>query len=157
MMLESIEKMRDYISTNQRMRGWKDSLSDIADEIEREISEKYMLLPVDADGVPIRVGDEMCCHKHGITSMEVLAVSDVHFWWLGETGVYPSIAESFHHVKPDPVKELLEEFSGIWKAAVEVRSGESLRKRGEQLVEEYAAKIREAVSESCPANTAIKP
>lgn len=30
-----------------------------ADEIEREIAERYQLLPVDADGVPIRVGDVM--------------------------------------------------------------------------------------------------
>lgn len=38
----------------------KSELLKIADEIEAEIDSRYMLLPVDADGVPIRVGDVMC-------------------------------------------------------------------------------------------------
>lgn len=34
---------------------------EIADEIEAEISERYMELPLDADGVPIRFGDLLDC------------------------------------------------------------------------------------------------
>ena len=61
-MLESIEKLRGEIrddlertcgsSTSVRSERVLSSL----DEIEREISSRYMLLPVDADGVPIRIG-----------------------------------------------------------------------------------------------------
>lgn len=37
--------------------NWGEQWRKIADEIEREISERYMELPVDADGEPIRVGE----------------------------------------------------------------------------------------------------
>ena len=50
--MKSLEKLRGfkhYLSTNEAMH--------IADEIEREVSERYMELPVDADGVPWHIGD----------------------------------------------------------------------------------------------------
>lgn len=50
-MLESIEKLRDCTWIG----GGK--VNEYLDEIEQEISERYMLLPVDADGVPWHVGD----------------------------------------------------------------------------------------------------
>lgn len=39
--------------------NWGEQWRKIADEIEAEVAEKYMKLPVDADGVPIRPGDEL--------------------------------------------------------------------------------------------------
>lgn len=39
--------------------NWGEQMREIADEIEREISERYMELPVDADGVPIHCGERM--------------------------------------------------------------------------------------------------
>lgn len=45
-MIESIEKLRASQYVGQHM-----SLSEIADEIEREIAEKYMVRPCDMDGV----------------------------------------------------------------------------------------------------------
>ena len=115
-MLESIEKLRELsgaVEANDVDNPfWVCCKAErIADEIEREISERYMLLPVDADGMPIHVDDEMCCSKHGITSMEVLAVSDRYFWWQGETDVYQSIAEAFHHANPRTVEDVLNDFA----------------------------------------------
>lgn len=52
--MESIDKLRDAAKIGGR--SW---LSKYADEIEREISERYMELPVDADGVPIRPREEV--------------------------------------------------------------------------------------------------
>jgi len=43
----------------------------VADAIEKELKERYMELPVDADGVPIHVGDEMDCGEHfGVQEVE---------------------------------------------------------------------------------------
>ena len=67
-MLESIEKLRDctWIGSGK--------VNEYLDEIEKEISERYMLLPVDADGVPWHVGDitengntinAICFDRHG--------------------------------------------------------------------------------------------
>ena len=58
--LESIERLREWSRLGPMV--CKDLL-DIADEIEREIAEKYMKLPIDRDGVAIHTGDKMeaCC------------------------------------------------------------------------------------------------
>ena len=37
----------------------KKVVNDLADEIEKELGERYVELPLDKDGVPIHVGDEM--------------------------------------------------------------------------------------------------
>lgn len=76
-MLKAIEKLREYshlddnkwtIEEGETVRvfgsrpndvgavNWGEQWRKIADEIEAEISERYMPLPVDADGVPIYVG-----------------------------------------------------------------------------------------------------
>lgn len=73
-MLESIKKLRkkleedtagDFVFTTcPEQRGFRagatiENYEAIADEIEREVAERYMELPLDAEGVPIRVGDVM--------------------------------------------------------------------------------------------------
>lgn len=62
MTLESIEKMRElqgcidgyYKDSEGNLRT---RLMDLLDDLELELADKYMELPVDADGVPIRTGD----------------------------------------------------------------------------------------------------
>lgn len=56
-MLESVEKLRNHIKEYWTIS--EGQLYNYLDDIEREITERYMLLPVDADGVPIQVGDSM--------------------------------------------------------------------------------------------------
>ena len=108
---------------------------DVLDEIEREIAERYMELPVDADGVPIKPGDVMMDYK---TPRNVVAVAPDSFMMDGyETDSFyrPGLAKNHRHVKPDPVKDLLKEFEVI------------VRERGACFsdFDEYAARIREAV------------
>ena len=58
--LTSVEKLRKYALYD---RGKEYSayvnVDEVADEIEREVSERFIKLPVDMDGVPIRIGDTM--------------------------------------------------------------------------------------------------
>ncbi|MBQ6411165.1 MAG: hypothetical protein IJI16_04365, partial [Atopobiaceae bacterium] len=62
--MEGIEKLRTAARNMAKGRNLEEHeecnlLLVIADEIEREIAEKYMELPVDTDGVPIKPGDIM--------------------------------------------------------------------------------------------------
>ena len=138
--MESIEKLRYYIDHGIKHR---DELIKLIDAIEREIAEKYMELPVDADGVPIHVGDAMYDGK-----VAKLVISDD-----GEHSVYvyklPNVQHEIYcyetaHVKPDPIKELLEEFADkipfVWDGDKPKESWPY-----DSLMNEYAAKIREAV------------
>lgn len=53
--IKAVEKLREQAEREPLALTY--ILNDLADEIEAEISERYMLLPVDADGVPIHMGD----------------------------------------------------------------------------------------------------
>lgn len=61
--LESLRKVADALDGNAIAIGGCDCmmlptrLRMIAGEIEREIAKRYILLPVDADGEPIHIGD----------------------------------------------------------------------------------------------------
>ena len=70
----------------------------IADEIEAEIAERYMELPCDADGVPIRVGDEL---KGGFT------VDYVSPHWVFAVGRGAKHDGSCRHVKPRTLEDVL--------------------------------------------------
>ncbi len=64
--MESIEELRkmdddELIALGNGQYGRDYRHNSIADEIEREIAERYMELPVDADGVPIKLGDRIKC------------------------------------------------------------------------------------------------
>ena len=99
MTLESIEKLRDearrcFVSTPAM-----ESLLECADEIQAEIDSRYMLLPVDAVGVPIHVGDEVVDYE---TPRRVVAVTSNEIVMTG----YPctgeqmnrfGIAKGYHH------------------------------------------------------------
>lgn len=117
--MESIDKLRNAGERiEEDFRYGKNVLSAInvcnaiADEIEREIAEKYMELPVDADGVPIHEGDVIqFVNEQGGTGahVEVDAVSK-YYAYYGE-GKHFYKASMCRHVKPDPLKELLSELA----------------------------------------------
>ena len=157
-MIESIEKLRKaasgrfdgatgYVDKNaKKLFGVKEStgldsvlFETIADEIEREIAEKYMELPVDADGVPIHVGDTL---QLGDTRGEVVALTycpsngKLPWEWQCDTGDWYNTAFA-RHANPDQVKELLEEF---------LEAGGCVPHDWSNVIGEYAARIREAVS-----------
>jgi len=66
--MESIDKLREFAETHLgvgtvALGGWKEALIGCADEIEREISERFMEIPCDKDGIPIRIGDTVNVNK----------------------------------------------------------------------------------------------
>lgn len=136
--MKSVDKLRDYASRNQRVSGWMTALSRIADEIEAEIAERYMELPVDADGVPIRVYDKLIAYnKHfsveGIGNGTVIYLAED-----GELGELFNTAATIH-VKPRTLEDVLREFA---EDAVCCNQFGSLY-ADEKRIAEYADEIRE--------------
>lgn len=120
--MDSVDKLREW--ANDRLDGYAhaDAMS-LANEIEREIAERYMELPVDADGVPIRVGDLIEFGKKG----ERLEVT--HFGWtkFGDPTIAyrrpngtidcSCIGSECRHVKPRTLEDVLMD-AGVSCAAI---------------------------------------
>ena len=134
--LESIEKLRELacdingseivdhmqlypscVFDGAWLDSWHCEFDRVLEALEREIAEKYMLLPVDADGVPIHVGDHMQAtddvdedgkpYRQLVTGYTMsLPDGNGKLWFTDDDGVSYDPRYSCH-VKPDPVKELL--------------------------------------------------
>jgi len=82
-----------------------DWLVERLDALESELDEKWLRLPLDADGMPIHVGDMMDDHgiEHG-----VMAVSAET--WVALDG-YSRNAKLTRHVKPRTIEDVLADFA----------------------------------------------
>ena len=122
--MDSIEKLREFID-DQFVSG-KGAYS-VGMAIADEIAERYMKLPVDADGVPIHIGDVMDVLKDGAIVRGVGENSFESSWCRYEN------AASYHHVKPRTIEDVLADFA--WNECGIRLSGEPVAK--------YADEIRE--------------
>ena len=107
------------------------TLWQVANEIEREIAERYMELPVDADGVPIHVGDVL---ERGYV-VDYVAPN-----WCLATGRGAMYADMCHHVKPRTLEDVLNDFA-VEAADVDERDKEEW----EPLLAKYEREIRELI------------
>lgn len=112
-MTKSTGKMRDWILSlyTPNTGEMKVQGLDILDEIEREIAERYVELPVDADGVPWHIGDMV--EGHGkVHSLDL----NCHGWSF--FGVENAIDPAIHrHAKPRTIVDVLRD-AGVSVAAV---------------------------------------
>lgn len=116
----------------------REPLINILDEIEAQ----YMKLPIDADGVPIRIYDEV--RTEFDKTIEVVAVDEARCFYYDNGDYYYAWASDVNHVKPDALYDLLEEYSdAILQCTCPDYEGDN--KPG-ALREEYAKKIREVVA-----------
>lgn len=145
-MLESIEKLRGYAPNHPELYAVCNAA---ADAIEAEIAERYMELPVDADGVPIRVG-ETCYDTDTGEQFEVSSVEWNNVCWSAwskpETRhIYINIT----HEKPRTVEDVLREFA--YKAVrIGMKGGvpsDVELYADDDAVAEYADEIRKVVGE----------
>lgn len=108
--------------------GWVHAfLCRFADEIEAA----YMKLPVDADGVPIRVGDEIEYPNGRRDVVRFITIND-NLPTFNESGW---IASKCRHVKPDTVEDIIAEVYHLVREAEDERG----------LIADYAERIRKAV------------
>ena len=121
--------------------SWQRAAERALDEIEREVADRYMELPLDADGVPIRVGDTMAWRDG--TRHTVTAVAPNAFTWEEDDGQHMSVpAHLWYHAKPRTLEDVLEEF-----ASKVLSSGHQWGLDAEKTVEDYADEIRELLFE----------
>ena len=91
------------LESMERLRGLP-----IADEIEREIAEKYMELPTDADGVPVRIGDKMTNINKPSDEYTVTSITESGCRVYGDCAFIKT--SQLRHVKPDKLKERVADF-----------------------------------------------
>lgn len=118
--MESIEKLRTAARNMAKGRNLEhheecNLLLLIADEIEAEIAERYMKLPVDADGVPIHEGDLMDSNAFGVVEVEGFIHGAVAFWIYDPqpAHVATSPANLLHH-KPRTLEDVLRDCCNEW-------------------------------------------
>ena len=104
-----------------------------------EMEQTHMRLPVDADGVPIHIGDTLLKSTGAPKASygEVVGVSDDSVWFDAKDGWESNWSNLTRHVRPDTVESLLEEFGRI---LVPENAQDGLP----EFVERYAERIRRA-------------
>ena len=104
--LKSIDKLRNIAygyAPNIRRQ-----VNMACDEINSEIAERFMELPLDADGVPIHIGDELFNKNKPTDVYKVTAIAD-----NGYLRIYHDTAHihssQCRHVKPRTIEDVLYE------------------------------------------------
>ena len=120
-----------------------DAFDAIADEIEREVAEKYIALPVDRNGETWRIGDKFSFSeasgiKH-VCTVSGIGEDEIFFYY--DEDAYSTRHRHFNanklsHVKLDPYRKLLERF-------VKDHQDSPGKKLKERCLSEYAEKFRE--------------
>lgn len=135
-MIESIEKLRDwshrydnswiqrdgsimFCTSNSQFAGdgenYGESIRSMIDEIEAEIAERYIELPVDADGETIHVGDTVYSDFHdewrdGVTVYEIAFTDGDGTRVYTADGKWVKVNRC-SHVKPRTIEDVLENFA----------------------------------------------
>lgn len=151
-MIESIEKLRKSLKVCTSKAGIEPNRFDtywittracdmLIDEIEREISERYMEVPVDADGVPIRMYDCISEEEFAPSGGHVVGFKlyEGQPDWLVNCGAWV-FARKCRHVKPRTLEDVLREMLDRNSDGVGLRE---FNRDFNALVEHYATEIRE--------------
>lgn len=110
--------------------------------LEQADPDTHMNLPVDVDGVPIHLGDELCGYGHPDGGVYCQAIVNESIILVGETSIaYKDwllwdTADCRHRHK-STVEELLFEFGKICQDGYDIGNS----------IHEYAEKIREAMAD----------
>lgn len=94
----------------------------------------WIRLPVDADGVPLRVGDEIEYPNGARDTVRFATISPIG-WAVNDRGWKP---EAMRHHHPPTVEDVLEQFLTAYDDADEGQLGITTR----DVIAEYAAKLR---------------
>ena len=115
--IKAIDKLREYVykqreEYNNHNVSFVWQLDTIANEIEAEIADNYMLLPCDADGVPIHLYDKLLKSTGAAkpTYGEVVGISDDSVFFDAKQGWVANWSKLTRHVKPRTLEDVLLEF-----------------------------------------------
>lgn len=101
------------------------------------VRERYMPLPMDADGVPIRVGDVVAAQDEQPFEVRAFQLDALGWFAIERLGSQWNVNQ-LHHVKPHTVEDVLREFA---KSGTPTGEGGVLFETA--LIEKYADKLRD--------------
>lgn len=114
MALKSIEKYTSHYMTPENY-PW---VADMVRDVEQEIAERYMELPLAADGVPIHIGDKMQYHGGDPFTVCAVAPGVIHTWAAVKLGerktTYDYEPIRCTHYKPRTLDDVLTDFAEKW-------------------------------------------
>lgn len=122
--------------------SWVDGLTDLLKQADHDT---HMELPIDADGVPIHVGDELCGHYYPDGGVYCMSINGSEAIFVNKAGKHYKDAmlwkpsECRHYHKPT-VEDVLRVFART--VAPEIVWDDEMH---DELFGEYAAKLREAM------------
>ena len=151
--MKSIDKLREAATYNP---AFSDNATRIVcnylSEIEAEIAERYMELPVDADGVPIHISDVLECDANGykgtftvfaIGNNTVVGNHDIE-WIRDNSSKWFHVASFCCHVKPRTLEDVLRD---VWNEALDYAKSDMWR-NPDEVFAERADEIRELLGKA---------
>lgn len=134
--MESTGRLREYaMECCPEHEDHDSTMMEIADEVEREVERDYMLLPRDANGVPICVGDEMKSMKTSTSGTVTSVAPQAFFLNHGTVGNNP---RNFVHRHDDALEAMLRAF---FHDALDADAFFTVKL--DDVVDDYALRIRE--------------
>lgn len=124
---------------------WGVDFNRAVDALEAEIAERFMELPVDADGVPICVGEDVVRTNDRLQPevVRVIGVSGGSVFFKHEGRVKQNVAHNLHHVKPRTLESVLADLANeVWEASCTCQTTWS-DSGLDGIEKKYAAEIRE--------------
>ena len=109
--IDQLGEVGKFVFRSEWLDSWHKAFDAACDEIESEIAERYMELPLDADGEVIRVGDTLSSDVYDNDF-------EVRGWLLGKSNdrwyVLTSLdnmiaVDTCRHVKPRTIEDVLRE------------------------------------------------
>lgn len=130
--IKALDKLREFVEEDAL-------LVEMIEAVEHEVSERFMELPVDADGVPIRPDDLMACTAFDTNNFDgkehVMAVGNG--FWVDKDGC-THIPSETRHVKPRTIEDVLSDAVGeLFNADISTGSTE-----WDEVIAKYAEEIR---------------
>lgn len=106
--IKSLDKLREKIQldVNNPWSDLKGELLAMCDKVEREVSERFMPLPCDADGVPIRVGDVVAAQDEQPFEVRAFQLDALGWFAIERLGSQWNVNQ-LHHVKPRTLEDVL--------------------------------------------------
>ena len=109
--IKALDKLRE-LATGTHSYISNGRVLEFVNEIEQEIAERYIELPLDADGVPIHVGDKM---RFCDFNVQCAAVSPEHiYYWDEYSNGHWVKGRECRHYKPRTVEDVLRDCCNEW-------------------------------------------
>lgn len=100
-------------------------------DVQDVIDDEYIRLPVDADGVPIRVGDVLEANRGTVTCIRDAG----HGWEIVTDHAYSYNPADLRHYHAPTIEDVMVEFATYWESAMDGEDKTAILK-------EYATKLK---------------